>query len=45
MDADGSGEVDFTEFYEWWLRKDEGGPLKIDTNSVKEEPPFVVVPW
>ena len=29
MDEDGSGEVDFEEFYEWWTSdKEEGSVLK-----------------
>eukprot|EP01050_Picozoa_sp_SAG11_P010744 SAG11_NODE_1096_length_5884_cov_4.310631_2_plen_78_part_00 len=25
MDGDGSGEVDFDEFYDWWAKDDKGG--------------------
>ena len=28
MDADGNGEVNFDEFYEWWLRRLAGGESK-----------------
>lgn len=28
MDEDGSGEVDFEEFYEWWTSDKEGSVLK-----------------
>lgn len=28
MDDDGSGEVDFDEFYEWWTSEKESAVLK-----------------
>ena len=34
MDADGSGEVDFQEFYEWWIERRQRGDYDLHSEAV-----------
>ena len=33
MDGDGSGEVDFAEFYDWWSKDKDSGVLTTDAEK------------
>ena len=35
MDEDGSGEVDFHEFYEWWIERRQSGDYELHNEAVE----------
>ena len=46
MDEDGSGEVDFEEFYHWWTvgREAAGGVMAASLSADKPNAPFEITP-
>ena len=45
MLQDGSGEVDFVEFYTWWLRSKGKDPSSALVVSASAEEAFSIVPF